>query len=149
MGAMPSARDIRSLFKGKAASTGRPRLPGRTYAPEEWLRALHTHQQGLCASCQYPLDKQGYSIDVDDEGHVRGLLCHACKQAVTWVSRSERRAAGVLKYLMDGVPGREALPISRVRIARRPAGAPVVAIVDADGTASEPDEAAYPSSLPG
>lgn len=83
----------------------RLRLLGLT--PEDYDRML-AEQGGRCATCgtDKPWSRSGrFPVDHDhDTGHVRGLLCHPCNQALGLLKDDPDTLAAMVEYLRRSRP---------------------------------------------
>lgn len=76
-------------------------LPKIGWTLERYDRKME-EQEGFCAICREPRDKQKHKLNADhdhDTGKPRGLLCHRCNTSLERVERDPSWGQKALEYL--------------------------------------------------
>ncbi len=63
---------------------------------------LFSRQNGMCAICEAKIGGRNMHVDhCHKNGHVRGLLCSKCNQAIGLFDENEEKMAKAIQYLRD------------------------------------------------
>lgn len=89
----------RLLAKQKGRDYHKDTLKKFNLTPEQYAEML-AYQNGLCAICNNPPEKQRLAVDHDHEtGQIRGLLCRGCNLGIGYLKDNILTLESAILYL--------------------------------------------------